>query len=89
LVPSANLATSSTAAGDITTGDHYTLLALFDIGEIEAIIAKNISVECKVALAVAKNPGVLNMGTACVANSGCTVQHISSNSMKIFLHTCL
>jgi hypothetical protein len=38
LVPSANLATSSIAAGDVITGGHYALSASFDIKEIEDII---------------------------------------------------
>jgi hypothetical protein len=71
--------TSSIAASDVTTGGHYTLLASFDIKEIEDIIAKNIPVECKVALAITKNPGALNMGTACVADSGCTTYFLESH----------
>jgi hypothetical protein len=71
--------TSSIATGDVTTGGHYTLSALFDIKEMEDIIAKNIPVVSKVALAVAENPGALNMGTACVADSGCTTYFFESH----------
>jgi hypothetical protein len=78
LVPSANLATSSIAAGDVTTGGHYALSASFNIEEIEHIIAKNIPVESKVAFAVAKNPRALNMGTACIADSGFTTYFFKS-----------
>ena len=51
LVPSANLATSSTTTtGDVTTGGHYALLASFDIRDIERIIAENVLVERKAYL---------------------------------------
>jgi hypothetical protein len=77
-VPSANLTTSSIAAGDVTTGGHYALSALLDIRDIEDFITQNIPVERKVALTVAENPGTLSMGTACVADSGCTTHFFKS-----------
>ena len=77
-VPSANLATSSIADGNVTTGGHYALSASFNIRDIEHIIARNLSVERKVALAVAESPETLNTGTACVADSGCTTYFFKS-----------
>jgi hypothetical protein len=78
-VPSANLATSSVADGVVTAGGHYALSTTsFDIRNIENIIAENLPVERKVALAVAENPQVLSMGTACVADSGCTTYFFKS-----------
>jgi hypothetical protein len=79
--------TSSVAASDVTTGGHYALSALFDIKEIEDIIAKNIPVESKVALAVAKNPGALKGELHALPTLD--VQCISLNPVKLFLHICL
>ena len=78
-VPSANLATSYIAAGDVMTGGHYALSASFDMKHIENIIAQNVPVERKVSLAVAENPGALSMGTTvCVADLGCTTYFFKS-----------
>jgi Reverse transcriptase (RNA-dependent DNA polymerase)/gag-polypeptide of LTR copia-type/GAG-pre-integrase domain len=77
-VPSANLATSSIADGAVTTGSHYALSASFNIKDIEQVIAQNIPVERKIALAVAENPKTLDMGSACVADSGCTTYFFKS-----------
>ena len=64
--------------GDVATGGHYALSASFHIRDIERIIAENVPVERKIALAVAENPRNLSTGTACVA-----VQPIFSNIKSI------
>jgi hypothetical protein len=78
IVPSANLATSSVATGNIVTGGHYALMGSSNVEFIEEIIARNAPIDRKITLAVAENPGTLSTGTACVADSGCTTHFFKS-----------
>ena len=69
---------------DNSTGIHFILPGVTITDKIEKLIEENTPVEHKIALAVT-NAETIGIGSACVADSGCTTYFFKSRE-SIFLH---
>ena len=70
-----------TRTPSLSAGNRFVLPGAINPDDIKRLIEEVIPIECKVALAAAANPETIGIGSACVADSGCTTYFFKSRDV--------